>query len=37
LTRRLVDVAQDAIISEPDCGATDGISLTPLREGADIP
>jgi DNA-directed RNA polymerase subunit beta' len=36
LTRRLVDVAQDAIISEPDCGATDGISLTPLREGADV-
>ena len=36
LTRRLVDVAQDAIISEPDCGATDGISLTPLRESGEI-
>ncbi len=36
LTRRLVDVAQDAIVSEFDCGTTDGINMTPLREGSDI-
>ncbi len=36
LTRRLVDVAQDAIISEYDCGTQDGLMLVPLREGNDI-
>ena len=36
LTRRLVDVAQDSIISKYDCGTTEGISMTPLRDGADI-
>jgi len=36
LTRRLVDVAQDAIISEGDCGTVEGIVMTPLREGPDI-
>ena len=36
LTRRLVDVAQDMIIREPDCGATDGIELGPLVEGGEI-
>ena len=33
LTRRLVDVAQDAIITEEDCGTLDGIEMTPARRG----
>lgn len=36
LTRRLVDVAQDVIISEDDCGTTDGILVTSLVEGGEI-
>ena len=36
LTRRLVDVAQDAIITMYDCGTLDGIEITPLYEGNDI-
>ncbi len=36
LTRRLVDVAQDAIITEYDCGAMDGITLGALIEGGEI-
>ncbi len=36
LTRRLVDVAQDVIVSELDCGATDGLEVTPLYEGGEI-
>jgi DNA-directed RNA polymerase subunit beta' len=36
LTRRLVDVAQDAIISEDDCGTLDGIYMTPLVEGGEV-
>jgi DNA-directed RNA polymerase subunit beta' len=36
LTRRLVDVAQDCIISEFDCGALDGIEVTPLIEGGEV-
>ncbi|MBM4250686.1 MAG: DNA-directed RNA polymerase subunit beta' [Deltaproteobacteria bacterium] len=36
LTRRLVDVAQDAIISEYDCKTEEGLMLVPLREGNDI-
>ncbi len=36
LTRRLVDVAQDAVISEIDCGTLDGIEITPLIEDNDI-
>jgi DNA-directed RNA polymerase subunit beta' len=32
LTRRLVDVAQDVIISEIDCGTTDGIYVEPIIE-----
>jgi len=36
LTRRLVDVAQDVIIYEPDCGTTDGITVTSLVEGGEI-
>jgi len=33
LTRRLVDVAQEVIITEIDCGALNGILMTPIREG----
>ena len=36
LTRRLVDVAQDAIISNFDCGATEGIEMSSLVEGGEI-
>jgi DNA-directed RNA polymerase subunit beta' len=36
LTRRLVDVAQDAIITEYDCGTMDGINLGALVEGGEI-
>jgi DNA-directed RNA polymerase subunit beta' len=36
LTRRLVDVAQDSVISEEDCGTMDGIEMTPLMEGGEI-
>ncbi len=35
LTRRLVDVAQDVIISEPDCGTLRGISATAIIEGGE--
>jgi DNA-directed RNA polymerase subunit beta' len=36
LTRRLVDVAQDCVITELDCGTIDGIDVTPLIEGGEI-
>ena len=36
LTRRLVDVAQDVIVTIPDCEATDGLVVTPLIEGGEI-
>lgn len=36
LTRRLVDVAQDAIITTEDCGAVDGIMMTALIEAGEI-
>ena len=36
LTRRLVDVAQDVILTEQDCGTTNGIILTSLIEGGEI-
>ncbi|MBU4320723.1 MAG: DNA-directed RNA polymerase subunit beta', partial [Nitrospinae bacterium] len=36
LTRRLVDVAQDVIIREEDCGTSDGIVVTSLIEGGEI-
>lgn len=35
LTRRLVDVAQDCIITENDCGTTKGITLSAVVEGGD--
>jgi DNA-directed RNA polymerase subunit beta' len=36
LTRRLVDVAQDAIITERDCGTIDGLLVAALTEGGEI-
>ena len=36
LTRRLVDVAQDCIIVENDCGTTKGITVKEVLEGGDI-
>ncbi len=36
LTRRLVDVAQDAVISETDCGTLDGIRITKLEESGEV-
>jgi DNA-directed RNA polymerase subunit beta' len=36
LTRRLVDIAQDVIVSEEDCSTTDGIYVTALVEGGEI-
>jgi DNA-directed RNA polymerase subunit beta' len=36
LTRRLVDVAQDAIITEHDCGTTEGIEMSALVEGGEV-
>ena len=35
LTRRLVDVAQDCIITELDCGTSRGITMTPVMEGGE--
>ena len=36
LTRRLCDVAQDVIITEDDCGTTDGIYVEPIIESGEI-
>jgi DNA-directed RNA polymerase subunit beta' len=36
LTRRLVDVAQDLVVTEVDCGTVAGITMTPLVEGGDV-
>tara|TARA_Y100000782_G_scaffold112031_1_gene141360 strand:+ start:2248 stop:6459 length:4212 start_codon:yes stop_codon:yes gene_type:complete len=36
LTRRLVDVAQDLVITEDDCGTDQGLLMTPVIEGGDI-
>ncbi len=36
LTRRLVDIAQDMIISELDCSTTDGIEVSALVEGGEV-
>jgi len=35
LTRRLVDVAQDAVITEADCGTDIGVTIRPVMSGAD--
>ncbi len=36
LTRRLVDVAQDLVVTEVDCGTVNGLAMTPLVEGGDV-
>ncbi|MBK8014693.1 MAG: DNA-directed RNA polymerase subunit beta' [Deltaproteobacteria bacterium] len=36
LTRRLVDVAQDAVVTEFDCGTLDGIEMTALVESGEV-
>ena len=36
LTRRLVDVAQDLVVTEVDCGTRNGVAMSPLVEGGDI-
>ncbi len=36
LTRRLVDVAQDLVITEDDCGTSEGLLMTPVIEGGDV-
>ena len=36
LTRRLVDVAQDLVVTEVDCGTTKGLTMMPLVEGGDV-
>ena len=35
LTRRLVDVAQDVIITEDDCGTLDGIDVSAIKQGQE--
>ncbi|MEC4728988.1 DNA-directed RNA polymerase subunit beta' [Shewanella sp. D64] len=36
LTRRLVDVAQDLVVIEEDCGTFEGLTMKPLIEGGDV-
>jgi DNA-directed RNA polymerase subunit beta' len=36
LTRRLVDVAQDLVVTEEDCGTDYGLLMTPVIDGGDI-
>ena len=36
LTRRLVDVAQDLVVTEEDCGTDSGLLMTPVIDGGDI-
>ena len=36
LTRRLVDVAQDLVVTKVDCGTERGLMMTPLVEGGDV-
>lgn len=36
LTRRLVDVTQDLVVVEDDCGTTDGVVMRPLVEGGEV-
>ncbi|AGA91570.1 DNA-directed RNA polymerase, beta'' subunit, predominant form [Thioflavicoccus mobilis 8321] len=36
LTRRLVDVAQDMVVLEPDCGTEKGLLMMPIIEGGDV-
>ncbi|MFH1853225.1 MAG: DNA-directed RNA polymerase subunit beta' [Candidatus Neomarinimicrobiota bacterium] len=36
LTRRLVDVAQDVVVSEHDCGTINGLEVSDLKEGEEV-
>ncbi len=36
LTRRLVDVAQDVVVTEFDCGTVNGLTMAPIVEGGDV-
>jgi DNA-directed RNA polymerase subunit beta' len=36
LTRRLVDVAQDVVVLEEDCGSTEGLEIRPIVEGGEV-
>jgi DNA-directed RNA polymerase subunit beta' len=36
LTRRLVDVAQDLVVTEEDCGTVNGLTMNPIVEGGDV-
>jgi DNA-directed RNA polymerase subunit beta' len=36
LTRRLVDVAQDLVVTDIDCGTSNGLSMMPIVEGGDV-
>ena len=36
LTRRLVDVSQDLVVVERDCGTKDGVTMSPIIEGGDV-
>ena len=36
LTRRLVDVAQDLVVTEEDCGTIGGLIMNPIIEGGDV-
>ena len=36
LTRRLVDISQDLVITEEDCGTEEGLTMAPIIEGGDI-
>ncbi len=36
LTRRLVDVAQDLVVTEEDCGTVKGLMMSPIVEGGDV-
>ncbi len=36
LTRRLVDVAQDMVVVDPDCGTENGLTMAPIIEGGDV-
>jgi len=36
LTRRLVDIAQDMVVLEEDCGTEEGLLMTPIIEGGDV-
>ncbi|OGT88560.1 MAG: DNA-directed RNA polymerase subunit beta' [Gammaproteobacteria bacterium RIFOXYA12_FULL_61_12] len=36
LTRRLVDVAQDLVVQEHECGTENGMLMTPIIEGGDV-